>query len=222
MVDVCDHMRRQCREVWDALFSHPFVVGMADGSLPVRKFAFYITQNILFLQDLARTTALGVAKASDEDTLREFAAATTRILELEVSENRALLARVSTLEPLARETSVMAPTNLAYTRHLLAVGYGGSSAHVAAALLPCTWSYGEIGKALVDRAVEHPVYTEWFRFFASEPYWVSVHVALAQLRRLSDGLGPRDLSSMSDIFTASTRLEYAFWDMAMAEQAWPT
>ena len=220
MPDICDQLRQQCREVWDALFSHPFVLGMADGSLPVRKFAFYVSQNILFLQDLARTTALGAAKATDEMTLREFSLATSRILELEVPQNRALLARVGQLEPSAREAAIMVPTNLAYTRHLLSVGYSSSAAHVAAALLPCTWSYGEIGKALVDRAVEHPVYSEWFHFFSGEPYWVSVRAALAQLRRLADGLGPREAASMTDIFTASARLEYAFWDMAMAEQAW--
>jgi thiaminase/transcriptional activator TenA len=219
--DVSEYLQAQSASVWNQLFAHPFVLGMADGSLPVRKFAFYVSQNILFLQDLARTMALGVAKADDEETLREFASATTRVLDLELPENRALLARVRTLEPTASEASVMSPTNLAYTRHLQTVGYRGSSAHVAAALLPCTWSYREIGLALVERAVEHPVYTEWFRFFSGEQYRASVTAAKAQMRRLSAGLGPDELQRMAEIFLVSTRLEHAFWDMALAEQGWP-
>jgi thiaminase (transcriptional activator TenA) len=218
--DVCAYLRAEASTVWERLFSHPFVLGMAQGTLPPRAFGFYIGQNILFLQDLARTMALGVAKAGDEETLREFATATGRVLELELPENRALLVRVQALEPAASEASVMAPTNLAYTRHLQTVGYRESSAHVAAALLPCTWSYGEIGQALVGRAVDHPVYAEWFRFFASAEYWTSVHAAQAQLRRLTAGLGPTDVQQMADIFITSSQLEYAFWDMALAEETW--
>jgi thiaminase/transcriptional activator TenA len=154
--DVCEYLRAQSRPLWDQLFAHPFVLGMADGTLPLRKFAFYVSQNILFLQDLARTMALGVAKAEDEQTLREFAIATTRTLDLEIPENRALLTRVQALEPSASEATVMAPTNLAYTRHLQTVGYRAGSAHVAAALMPCMWSYGELGSALAERAVEPP------------------------------------------------------------------
>jgi thiaminase/transcriptional activator TenA len=161
--------------------------------------------------------ALGVAKADDEDTLREFATSTGRVLDLELPENRALLARVRSLDPSAAETVTMAPTNLAYTRHLQTVGYRGSSAHIAAAMLPCTWSYGELGIALRDRVAEHPVYSEWFRFFSSDEYWKSVHAAHAQLRRLTEGLGPRERQQMAEIFTTSTRLEYAFWDMALGE-----
>jgi thiaminase/transcriptional activator TenA len=221
-LDVCDYLRTHAAAEWARLFTHPFVVGMADGSLPVGAFAFYIGQNILFLQDLARTTALGVAKADDEQTLREFTSATVKILDFELPENRQLLARVRLLDPTATEASCMAPTNLAYTRHLQTVGYRGSSAHVAAALLPCTWSYGEIGAALVARAVAHPVYAEWFEFFSGADYWASVHAAQAQLRRLATGLGPADLERMAEIFLTSTRLEHAFWDMALTAEGWPS
>jgi thiaminase/transcriptional activator TenA len=215
--DLCEYVRERARPAWDQLFTHPFVLGMAHGTLPVPTFAFYISQNILFLQDLARTMALGVAKAEDEVTLREFATSTSRVLDLELPENRALLARVRAMDPAAGEATVMAPTNLAYTRHLQTVGYRGSSAHIAAALLPCTWSYGEIAVALVDAIAEHPVYSEWFRFFSSDEYWKSVHAAQAQLRRLADGLGVRERQQMAEIFSTSTRLESAFWDMPLLE-----
>ena len=46
--DVCEYLREHARPTWDQLFSHPFVLGMADGTLPVPIFAFYISQNILF------------------------------------------------------------------------------------------------------------------------------------------------------------------------------
>jgi thiaminase/transcriptional activator TenA len=220
MADVCEDLRTQSATVWALLFRHRFVRGMADGTLPVRCFAFYVAQNILFLQDLARTMALGVAKADDEITLREFTTATSRVLDFELPENRALLARVRALDPTAAEAAQMAPINLAYTSHLQAVGYRGSSAHIAAALLPCTWSYGEIGKAHVGTAAAHPVYTPWFQFFAGAEYWQSVDAARAQLRRLTDGAGPAERWRLADIFRTSTRLELAFWDMALAEQGW--
>ena len=83
MTSVCETLRDSCKEIWHELHSHPFVAEMAAGTLPERKFAFYIGQNIVFLRELARAMALGVAKADDEDTMRDFAAIVSNIVDFE-------------------------------------------------------------------------------------------------------------------------------------------
>lgn len=221
MNPLCEQLRFACGPVWQGLHQHPFVVEMARGVLPERKFAFYIGQNIAYLPEFARLMALGVAKAEDEQSMIDFARSSVAVLEMEIPKNRELLARVRELEPSATEDVVMAPANLAYTRHLLTVGYSGRAVDIAAATMPCSWSYGEIGRLYAHALPDHPVYREWIRFFASEEYWTPLEAAGRRFERLCEGLSERDMRRITETFIASTRLEQGFWDMAYNEQQWP-
>jgi thiaminase/transcriptional activator TenA len=215
-------LRERCKPIWDGLHSAPFVAEMAAGTLPERKFAFYISQNIVFLRELARAMALGVAKADDEETMRRFAIIVTNIMELELPKNRELLERVRAIVPEATGDIEMAPATLAYTRHLLTVAYEGRAAEIIASLVPCSWSYGEIGIDRIAEAADHPVYKPWFEFFAGREYWDTLEQVKSQLEELCDGASDAELTRLSDIFRTSSRLEQEFWDAAYVERTWTT
>ena len=221
MTSVCDSLRDGCKAIWHELHSHPFVNELAAGTLPERKFAFYIGQNIVFLRELARAMALGVAKADDEETMRAFAAIVSNIVDFELPQNRQLLAEVRRMVPGATEEVTMAPGTLAYTRHLLTVAYEGRAADIMASLVPCAWSYGEIGKERLPDAPDHPVYRNWIEFFGGQEYWETLEEVKDKLEQLCDGMSERDLARIQDIFRTSSRLEQGFWDMAYGEKAWP-
>ena len=53
------------KEIWEGYHSHPFVQGIADGTLDRDKFRFYMIQDYLYLIDYARVFAIGVSKARD-------------------------------------------------------------------------------------------------------------------------------------------------------------
>lgn len=221
MESVSETLRAGCRPLWEDLHQHPFVQELVAGTLPVPRFGFYVGQNILYLQSFARVLALGAAKAPDEPTMRKFAATIMEILDLELPENRALLAKAKELDPTVQEATVMAPTNLAYTRHLLTVAYEGGVPEILAAIMPCAWSYGDIGKENVHRAPDHPIYGEWIRFFAGAPYWDTLRTLQTQLDRACADLSDAQVQRLAEIFAASSRLERAFWDMAYKEEQWP-
>lgn len=220
MTSICDRLREECEPIWDQLHKHPFVDEMAKGTLPEHKFAFYIGQNILFLKELARAMALGVAKADDEETMRDFASIVTNLVDFEIPKNRELLARVRELDPNTSESIEMAPANLAYTRHLLTVAYSGRAPDIMASLAPCTVSYGLIGEERAIDLPDHPVYKEWIEFFASREYWDVLEDVKAKLDRLCVGLSKADMDRVRDIFRTSSRLEGMFWDMAYEERTW--
>lgn len=48
--------------LWDEFLDHPFVRGMADGTLPKENFIYYIKQDYLYLQHYARSAALAAYK----------------------------------------------------------------------------------------------------------------------------------------------------------------
>ena len=51
------------KEIWEAYHEHPFVKGIADGSLDKEKFKYYMIQDYLYLLDYTKVFAIGVAKS---------------------------------------------------------------------------------------------------------------------------------------------------------------
>lgn len=165
--------------------------------------------------------ALGAAKARDERELAVFTAALHQVIEVEIPENEALLDRVCELGAEDRGGSLEpAPEALAYTSWLESVAFAGGTAEILAAVLPCTWSYGEIGRRLAPQAASHPVYTAWLGFFASDDYKLVVDRMRRDVDELLGDVDERDLAHLTDIFRTGVRLEQRFWDMAFELSRW--
>ena len=109
-----------------------------------------------------------------------------------------------------------APTTISYSSFLLATAARGDALDVMAALLPCAWSYADIGLAHVDSAVDHPIYADWLRFFAGSEYIDSIEARRAVFDRVAARAAPRRSARLHELFRTATRLERAFWDMAYA------
>lgn len=219
-----DRLRAACAAIWDGLHAHPFIRELAAGTLPPEKFRFYLEQNLQYLPEYARAMALGAAKAQDVETMRLFAGDLAGVLENEIPKNRELLAR--TLELGARDlggAAGMAPANLAYTGFLVSTALRAGPLEILTAVVPCTWSYGDIASALLARGLvrEHPVYAEWIRFFGLPEYGAVIAGMRADLERLAAGADEATFERLIELFRTSTRLERAFWDMAYEAAHWP-
>ncbi len=212
-----DVARDAAAEVWDRLPDHPFVRGMADGSLSAPVYQYYVGQNLLYLPQYARAIACAVTKSRSDDELRRYSAALVNIVDVEIPQNEKLLTRVRELsgDHESREV-VMAPGTRNYTSYLLAIAGTADVVAIGAAILPCAWSYGEIARQHVDEAVAHPVYREWFEFFASDQY-AELETGMRE-RMDADvaGLDQAQHDRLVGIFGDATRLEWDFWEMAIA------
>ena len=144
-----DRLYRLARPVWEAQHSHPFVRGIGDGSLDIEKFKFWVCQDYLFLIDYARLLALAVARAPDLDSMRRFADLVQDTLNVEMDLHRSYAAEfgISTAELEAVEK---APTTRGYTDFLLRVAALDEFSELIAALLPCMWSFSDIGQRLAQ------------------------------------------------------------------------
>lgn len=220
----CERLRANCSPVWKSLHAHPFVRELAAGTLPAEAFRFYIEQNLMYLQEYARTIAIGASKAEDGATMSMFAQDLANIIDSEIPENRELLRRV--VEGGAEDrggSACMAPATVAYTGYLVATALKGGPLEIMAAIVPCTWSYGDIGSSLLSKGLvhDHPVYAEWIRFFGDPAYGGIVDRMKAELDGMAKAAGEADTAALSEIFAMSTRLERGFWDMAYGEVQWP-
>ena len=220
-----DLLREDCAPIWTALHQHPFITELAEGTLPLDKFRFFLEQDVFYLQEYARCLALGAAKSRTERELRYFTVDLNQVLDAEIPSNRELLAQVIELGAQDRGGSLaMAPANVAYTSYMQALSLRGGPLEIMAALLPCSWSYVEIATALRERTDgSHPVYAGWIAYF-SMPRVVEM---VAEMRRDFDVLILEEATSevrrreIAEIFATSSRLERSFWEMAYTLEQWP-
>jgi thiaminase (transcriptional activator TenA) len=211
-VSFAAELREASAPVWEAQVAHPFVAGIGDGSLPEDRFRFYVRQDYLFLIDYGRLLSLAAARAPRLEWMRRFAALSQAVLETEMDLHRQFAARWGiTAEQLESERT--APATDAYCDYLLRTAALGDFAELVAAVLPCMWSYAEIGTRLAEAGLpDHVGYAEWITMYASDEFGELA----AWCRELTDaaaasvaGPGRR---RMHAAFRASSEHELAFWE----------
>lgn len=203
-------------DIWAEYHTHPFVRGIADGTLDEEKFRYYMVQDYLYLIDYAKVFAIGVAKARDPETMRLFAGYVHQILDGEMDIHKGYMQRLGI--PLEEaERAPVALDNLSYTSYMLRVAYDEGPAEIAAAILSCALSYEYIAKEIVAKdpaAADHPFYGEWVRGYADPGYAASNQVLVELTERLTRDYSEAQLEHLTEIFIACSRYEGAFWDMA--------
>lgn len=202
------------RELWAAnadlaaaALAHPFVRGLADGSLPRASFAGYVAQDAYFLEAFARGYALGVVHSRDRAALETFADLLAGVRD-ELRLHDAYAARweidLAAVEP--------APATLAYTDFLLATAATGGLGVTCAAMTPCMRLYAHLGRSLSGGAAE--TYAEWVTTYADPAF----EELAATLERLLD-THAEDTADVRRAYRRAMALEVAFFDAAFAGRA---
>ena len=212
---VSDRLIRESSDIWQSYHSHPFVTGMADGSLAIEKFRYYMIQDYLYLFDYARVFALGTAKASDPETMAIFAGYVNQILNGEMQIHRSYMKRLG----ITKQEAVEMPVSIAsrsYTSYMLGVAWAEGPAEIAAAILSCAVSYEEIAQQMVERhpdCGEHEFYGEWIRGYADPGYHEHNEELKALTDMLTEGYTEEKIRHLSEIFRTCSLYELMFWDM---------
>jgi thiaminase len=128
-----EQLRQVAAEVWEAQHEHPFVGGIADGTLDGDRFCFYIRQDYLFLIDYGRSLALACARAPRLELMERFAALAQSTLRTEMELHRAYAAEWEVSLAQLEAEPPQAATR-AYTDFLLRTAALGDFAELVAAL----------------------------------------------------------------------------------------
>ncbi|MBM7652888.1 thiaminase II [Neobacillus cucumis] len=210
-------------DIWEKTHQHPFVVGMGKGDLPVESFIRYMKQDYVFLIDYSKLFAFGAVKARDIETMASFAKLLHETLHGEMDLHRQYAERFEITHEQLEETKPT-PINLAYTRYMLNVAQNGSLEELISALLPCMWSYWEIGKMLAANyqgASEHYLYGEWVNMYSSLEFGALAEWLIDLLDQLTEGKPEWELAILEEHFLTTSRFEYMFWDMVYLGGEWP-
>ena len=217
-----DQLRNENQHIWDAILEHPFVLELGAGTLPLEKFTYYVKQDYLYLIDFARCIGLAASKAEDIEDMRRWAGMMEGCLRYE-TEMLESLSKALGMSPEEISQTPKAPTNEAYTNHILKVAYKDSMGENVAALLPCMWTYMDVGDALAEIGgyKGHPIYEEWCEAYTLPEYIDLVNVYRNLVNRSAEGARKTEKNRMRRLFRLSMRYEYMFWDMAYGMEEWP-
>ncbi|MED1663149.1 thiaminase II [Brevibacillus laterosporus] len=212
----------EAKPIWEKTHLHPFITGIANGNLPVSAFIHYMKQDYLFLQEYAKLFAIASVKANRIDWSGRFAKIMTSTLQEEMSLHRGYAQRLG-ISHNELETAEPSFVMLAYTSYMLQIAHQGILGEAVSALLPCMWSYQEIGKRLAQKSgvIDHPKYGEWVRMYSSDEFAVSTDWLKGVLDEIARDSNQQELARMKQHFIATCKMEYLFWDMAYLEQIWP-
>jgi thiaminase/transcriptional activator TenA len=216
-----DDLFTAAKPVWDAQLAHPFVAGIADGTLETERFANWVRQDYRYLKEFARIFAWAVIKADRLDVMGWHASALNLVLNTEMALHRSYAERFG-ITAGQLEAEPMWPTTRAYTDFLLRTAADGDLADLMAALLPCAWGYVYIGAQMVRRpAPADQRYAEWIAQYASAEYAEFSEWLKAEMNRLTEGALPAKRARLTELFVLSSRYEWQFWQMCWHGERWP-
>lgn len=215
-----EKLRKEADSIWEASFHHPFVTGIADGSLSLESFRYYVLQDSYYLSHFAKVQAYGAAKAPDLHTTARLAihAQGTAEAELRLHANFSKQLGISETE---KAEFKPAPTAYAYTSHLYRAAFVGHIGDIIAALLPCYWLYDEIGQRLKGSTPNVPIYREWIEAYGGEWFHEKVVEQINRIDEIAERVSESDLKRMTEHFVVSSQYEYSFWEMAYRLESWP-
>ncbi len=206
--------------IWDAQIEHPFVRGIADGSLDPDVFRRWVLQDYLYLRELARVFAWAVAKADRLESMGWYAQVLNLTLNTEMELHRQYAARFGlTTADLEREE--MWPTTRAYTDFLVRTAADGDMADLVAALLPCAWGYVYIAQRIAESEPPQDArYAEWIAQYASPEFAEAAEWLKAEMNRLAEGTTAGRRTRLVELFVLSSRYEWQFWEMCWRGERW--
>ncbi len=206
--------------IYAAILKHPFVTGLADGSLPRAAFEFYVIQDALYLRKYAQALALVASRAQDVAQTEMFARHAAGVVSAEMSLHSTLLVELG-IDPAAADAAQEAPTTLAYTSYLLAATGGGTYAEGVGTVLPCYWIYWEVGKHLIKLGSPNPSYQQWINTYGAGEFGDEAREVIAATEELSLSLGQKERDRVTSHFVTTSRYEWMFWDMGYRREQWP-
>jgi hydroxymethylpyrimidine/phosphomethylpyrimidine kinase len=170
---LADSLWQADRDLADACLRHPFVRGLADGSLPPWRYRDYVAQDAFFLRAFAQAYRLAAAKCADEAGRALYAR-----LQAGVDDELQLHARAA--DRLGIELGAVTPNDatLAYTEFLLATAATRPEPCAAAAMLPCLRLYAWLGQQLLPNLLPGSPHGDWVRTYA-DPQFAQLWAELA-------------------------------------------
>jgi thiaminase len=214
MVAFTDRLVEANRGLWAAMAGHPFVLGLAEGTLPDGALQAWVQQDRVFVVEERRVVA----------ALRAHGLP-SRLDDLLADLDRSLVVEAEAFAQAAAEHGVAPdaepwPVCLGYTSYLLCAAFDGTLEGLTA-LYAAERAYLDTWTAVAERSPADSAYHAWVQNWSGEAFRAFVTALGRDLDQLVAAPSPALAQRLGMIFTRAARFELAFWEMCWSGQAWP-
>jgi thiaminase len=214
MTGFTDHLVEANRDLWAAMASHPFVLGLARGTLPDSALQAWVQQDRIFVVQERRVVA----------TLRAHGLP-SRLDDLLADLDHSLVVEAEAFTQTAAEHSVAPevepwPVCLGYTCFLRCAAHDGALEGLTA-LYAAERAYLDTWTAVATLSPADSAYHAWIQNWSGEAFRAFVSTLGRGLDELAGTPSPALTGRLGVLFTGAARFELAFWEMCWSGQAWP-
>jgi thiaminase/transcriptional activator TenA len=214
MTAFIDRLVESNRDLWMAMARHPFVLGLADGTLPDSALQAWVQQDRIFVLQERRVVAALRAHGLPP-----------RLDDLLADLDRSLVLEAEAFTRTAAEHGVAAevepwPVCLGYTSYLRCAAHDGVLEGLSA-LYAAERAYLDTWTAVAKLSPGDSAYHAWIQNWTGEPFRAFVAALGRGLDELAGAPSPALARRLGMIFTGAARFELAFWEMCWSGQAWP-
>lgn len=210
---VTDRLYQKVQPIWQGYNRHPFVKGIADGTLSHDRFKFYMVQDYVYLLDYAKVFALGVVKSKAEKHMKIFSNLIHETINAETDTHKKYAKRLD-LDLVNLEKSPASLTTQSYTKYMLSVAFNEGVAEIAVAVLACSWSYKCIGDFMRENAVDTEFFRDWIATYSDGEYVVCNDELIDLVDELTANYSEAQIVHLEEILINCSRYEDMFWDMS--------
>lgn len=202
--------------IWNSYLTHPFITKMADGTLEIEKFKYYMLQDYVYLKDYIKVFAVGSTKSNEFDEIKFFCDNMYAVLDETYKVHIPYMKRLGITE---KDIMNVTPhiDNTSYTKYMLYEGQNGDMLSCLIAILSCSWSYAFISKKIVEKnksCLENETYGEWFNGYYCKEYQETNEKLIQKVDNLSNNLSQKTIDKLTEIFVNCSIYEAKFWDLA--------
>jgi thiaminase/transcriptional activator TenA len=203
-----------------AIVSHPFLAGVADGTLPPERFVYFVGQDRLYLRAFSRALSFAAGHAEDPADTALLTGSAATAIAVEEGMHVELLEGFG-VGPEDLDPAELSPSGELYVQTILAHAARGPFAEALASVLACFWIYAEVGKELIAKGSPDPRYQRWISTYGDPQFAATVAAVLAIVDRVGAAASAAERERIEAIFARGCRLEWMFWDAAWRQEAWP-
>ncbi len=196
-------------DIYQAIAAHPFNQELISGTLNRDKFAYYVEQDSLYLQDFSRCHALIAAKVPLKYA-RIFLKYADNTFVVEQEMVHEFFKKIFNF----KETGLITPATISYTSYLLSVCALESVEVAVAAILPCFAIYRDVGLLIAKNSAANNPYARWIETYSGEDFGVAVNQAITIFNELADATNEATRQKMLTAYYKSACLEWHFWNDA--------
>ena len=200
---------QQSAAIIQAIKIHPFNQKLLQGTLERDKFAYYIEQDVNYLNVYSQVNAIIASRIAPQ-----YAGAFRKNSDYSANAEQTFVHELLKYQLHLAQTGLIAPATKRYTNHLLTITKQEPVAVAVAAILPCQWIYLEMGTYLAKQAKPGNPYAPWFNTYGSAASKAATDETIRIFNALAKTETDATKQRMIAVFKESSQLELDFWDDA--------